>query len=308
MAKKALLVGINKYPAPNVLRGCINDVNAMRDLLVQKFGFGTDGIRMIQDGEATLANMEAGLAWLAEPGKYSTGGDVRVFHYSGHGSQVADKNGDEPDGADECVVPVDFETKGMLVDDKLAVLYDKVPQDSVLTMILDSCHSGSSQKDLSRDDVLYRFIPLTAAEEVAVERAHDKYVADREAFVRATVRDLVNKGNVSSDEFEKLYAATRAKFDGARSRYGDVNNRERNILLAGCRDNQTSADAHIAGDYHGAFTYYLIDAIMRLGVQKSHRDILAEAGKNLRTAGYQQIPQLEGRSAAKNLPLFSPLP
>ena len=67
------------------------------------------------------------------------------FHYSGHGSQVKDKNGDERDGCDETICPIDYPTAGMILDDvirkKLAV---KVPARSKLISIIDACHSESS--------------------------------------------------------------------------------------------------------------------------------------------------------------------
>jgi metacaspase-1 len=44
------------------------------------------------------------------------------FHYSGHGGQVKDDAGDEEDGFDETIMPVDFKTKGQIIDDELHAL------------------------------------------------------------------------------------------------------------------------------------------------------------------------------------------
>ena len=138
--RRALLVGINAYPdAP--LRGCINDVQQMKGLLKQYYGFQDDGIKLLLDGDATAAGIEAGLEWLAEGGAEVDA--VRVFHYSGHGSYVADKNGDEPDGRDECLVPVDYESVGFITDDVLKTFYDRFPEEGNLTLVMDSCHSGT---------------------------------------------------------------------------------------------------------------------------------------------------------------------
>ena len=54
MTKKALLVGLNRYPDPeNTLRGCINDVRQVGDLLRAHFGFAGDGsVRLLTDAPA----------------------------------------------------------------------------------------------------------------------------------------------------------------------------------------------------------------------------------------------------------------
>ena len=141
--RRALLVGINAYPdAP--LRGCINDVRQMKGLLKQFYGFQDDGIKLLLDGDATAAGIKAGLAWLAEGGADADA--VRIFHYSGHGTYVADKNGDEPDGRDECLVPFDYKSAGFITDDVLKTLYDRFPVSGNLTLVMDSCHSGTVNK------------------------------------------------------------------------------------------------------------------------------------------------------------------
>lgn len=39
------------------------------------------------------------------------------FHYSGHGGTTKDLDGDEEDGTDETIYPIDHERAGMIVDD-----------------------------------------------------------------------------------------------------------------------------------------------------------------------------------------------
>ena len=53
---KALLIGINKYPGCP-LRGCINDVNLMRTLLINHYNFRPENIIMLLDSEATRKNI-----------------------------------------------------------------------------------------------------------------------------------------------------------------------------------------------------------------------------------------------------------
>lgn len=71
-------------------------------------------------------------------------GDVVYLHYSGHGVKLADDDGDEEDGFDECLVPLDFQTKGIIRDDDLLKILVKPMAEGVfVTSIMDCCHSGS---------------------------------------------------------------------------------------------------------------------------------------------------------------------
>jgi hypothetical protein len=71
-------------------------------------------------------------------------GDVVYLHYSGHGVKLADDDGDEADGFDECLVPLDFQTKGIIRDDDLLKILVKPMAEGVfVTSIMDCCHSGS---------------------------------------------------------------------------------------------------------------------------------------------------------------------
>lgn len=298
MIKKALLVGINAYPS-SPLRGCLNDVQQIHDLLTGTYGFASGDIKILRDGEATLSGIERELAWLAEAGPGSDAGDVRVFHYSGHGSYVADTSGDEPDGADECLVPVDYKTSGMLIDDRLAELYEKIPAGSNLTLLMDCCHSGTNQRDLERD-MVFRFLPVAEDELDKIEQARTKYEEEQEAFIVSKLREA---RDLKEEELESKVKDLLQAFKA--TRFGDVSNREGNILLAGCKDIQTSADAYISGDYHGAFTYYLIDSIKSLGTTATYRQVASALASRLKQNRYSQIPQLEGKRENKDIPIFS---
>jgi uncharacterized caspase-like protein len=64
--------------------------------------------------------------------------------YSGHGSYVRDTNGDEADGRDEVLCPVDCDTKGYITDDTLKSYFVyKLPKNVKLVALIDACHSGT---------------------------------------------------------------------------------------------------------------------------------------------------------------------
>src|SRR5262245_14631583 len=101
--KRALLIGINDYKAVPSLQGSVNDIETMREILLTRWGFAAGNIVMITDQAATRAGILAALDRLVQQ---ASPDDIVYFHYSGHGSQVEDLNGDErDDGLDETIVP-----------------------------------------------------------------------------------------------------------------------------------------------------------------------------------------------------------
>jgi hypothetical protein len=143
----ALLVGVGDYAAADKLLGPKNDVEAMRRLLVEQYGFPAGNVCALVDGQATTAAFRK--AFDAALVDRAQAGDVAVFYFSGHGSQAPDENGDEPDGWDETLLLQDARSGGVhdLVDDELngmlARLYAKTENVSVL---LDSCNSGTATR------------------------------------------------------------------------------------------------------------------------------------------------------------------
>ena len=106
MTNRALLVGINDYPSPNQLSGCLNDIDDMSAYLQSACGFEPGDIQTIADKQATTANILAALEAFASS---LAPGDRALFHYSGHGAQMPTRTSGEIDGLDEVICPVDFD-------------------------------------------------------------------------------------------------------------------------------------------------------------------------------------------------------
>ncbi|GKB93405.1 zinc finger, LSD1-type, caspase-like domain protein [Tanacetum coccineum] len=145
--KKAVIIGVSYKNTRHELKGCINDAKYMKHLLITKFHFREDQIVMFTEEEIdpnripTGRNMRSAMTWLIEG---CQPGDSLVFHFSGHGSRQRNYNGDEIDGYDETLCPLDFETEGMIVDDEInAKLVKPIPYGVKLHAIIDSCHSGT---------------------------------------------------------------------------------------------------------------------------------------------------------------------
>ena len=131
--KKAICIGINNYPGIfNDLKGCVNDALDWSAWL-QGMGFETS---IMLDSQATQQNVKAALQDLIST---TNAGDVVVFTYSGHGTQVSDRNSDEDDRYDEAICLYD----GNVVDDDLRVILDGIHPQATLVVISDSCFSGS---------------------------------------------------------------------------------------------------------------------------------------------------------------------
>jgi hypothetical protein len=145
MAKKALLIGIDYTSIPSVaLNGCIHDVININRMLVDAYDYRSANITVLRDdinNSTTLptkANIINNLITLASE---SATLDEVWIHYSGHGSQIPDRNKDEISGYDSILVPLDYQTKGFIVDDDLLNIIKMFKCKTIL--IFDSCHSGS---------------------------------------------------------------------------------------------------------------------------------------------------------------------
>eukprot|EP00262_Sarcandra_glabra_P009976 TRINITY_DN24818_c0_g1_i1.p1 TRINITY_DN24818_c0_g1~~TRINITY_DN24818_c0_g1_i1.p1 ORF type:complete len:365 (+),score=35.67 TRINITY_DN24818_c0_g1_i1:173-1267(+) len=145
--KKAVICGISYRFSRHELKGCINDAKCMRYLLVNRFKFPESSIIMLTEEETdpfkvpTKHNLRMALYWLVQG---CQPGDSLVFHYSGHGSRQRNHNGDEVDGYDETLCPLDFETQGMIVDDEInATIVKPLPRGVKLHAFIDACHSGT---------------------------------------------------------------------------------------------------------------------------------------------------------------------
>ncbi|CAH2078010.1 unnamed protein product [Thlaspi arvense] len=145
--KRAVIVGVSYKNTKDELKGCINDANCMKFMLMKRFHFPESCILMLTEEETdplrwpTKNNITMAMHWLVLGCK---AGDSLVFHFSGHGNNQMDNNGDEVDGFDETLLPVDHATSGVIVDDEInATIVRPLPYGVKLHAIVDACHSGT---------------------------------------------------------------------------------------------------------------------------------------------------------------------
>jgi hypothetical protein len=305
MALKALLVGINAYQDTTPLNGCLNDVRQIHDLLTQRYGLAAQRTRILTDGAATRAAIVDGLRWLAQPDPDETA-PVRLFHFSGHGVFQPDENGDEPDGRDECLVPIDYQSAGYLYDDALKELYEACGAKTHLLLVMDCCHSGGNQRDLA-NAIVYRTLVGSDTEEEQRERliraAAERNRKQRDASVRQTMRELLQRsaGSMSDDEFERRYAEIQEKFD--KKHYGLETVGGNSVLIAACRPDQKAGDTRFGDAWNGVLTYHFIAALAGAARQLTYAALISEIGRALRNR-FDQVPQLECSPECRDLPFL----
>jgi hypothetical protein len=271
MAKKALCVGINDYPGEGSdLNGCVNDAKAWAELLIKNYSFPSGSVKLLLDSQATKAGILDGLKKLLAGAK---SGDVLVFTNSSHGTYVADADGDEA-LYDEALCPYDCD-RNLIVDDELRVLFSGLAKGVAFTVISDSCHSGTVTRAAINENIPWLKTP-----------------DDRR--VRFLHPSLIGR-SVLSNPFQ---AVDRGKVKHPQSKMKD-------ILLSGCTASEYSYDALIGGKYHGAMTYFAIQAIRDAGYSITYAQLRSRLLHLLDEAGYPQHPQLEGTTANKKKRIFS---
>ena len=277
MAKRAFLIGINRYQVAGAdLRGCVNDVKDLSAALIEFHGFRKSDISVVTDLAATKKAMETGIKALVRASKK---GDVAVLHYSGHGSHVPDDNRDESDGRDETLCPADLDWDEPFRDDWLRKTLDGMNDGVRLTVIMDCCHSGTNTRAIVPPDapVKERYLPSPfTLKAVESGRSAPKKVSSE---LRASSRAARKARDIVTADIPEL-------------------------LVTGCRDTQTSADAYINGRFNGALTFSLVQAIRKARGKLTYREWHDRAAAELKRRRFEQVPQLEGMAKRFDEALF----
>jgi hypothetical protein len=275
---RAVLIGVDEYLHSDIpsLQGCVNDVALVRELLKRYFGIPNEDIRVVVNSRATKRNI---LHRLDSMIRESKPGDVAVFYFSGHGSQIRDRDGDElTDSLDELICPydMDWDSATCILDDDLDNVFASAPEGVLIEAFFDCCFWGAGSREL---------------------------IDPRPQTLRADVRYLVPPFDIA------------ARFEGDEERV-EIHRlkacecfEERNVLWAASREGQPAAEDFIDGRPNGIFTYggcrFIAENIERLDrYEYTREELLADVRAYLRALGYGQTPEL---SAPGELRVSTPL-
>ncbi|EGX93070.1 metacaspase CasA [Cordyceps militaris CM01] len=280
--RKALLIGINYFGQKGELRGCINDVSNVSRFLNERYGYKWEDMVILTDDQKdprkipTKQNMQNAMDWLVRDAQPN---DALFFHYSGHGGQTEDLDGDEDDGFDEVIYPVDYQRAGHIVDDEIHYRVVRPLKPGVrLTAIFDSCHSATAM------DLPYVYSTKGVLKEPNLAKeagqgllsALGSYARGDLAGVATTVFGFAKNAFKGDDAYEKTKQT--------RTSPADV------VMWSGSRDDQTSADATINAQATGAMSWAFITA-MKQNPNQSYVQLLNSI-RDVLASKYTQKPQL----------------
>lgn len=257
----AFFVAINEYPNPrNCLRGCENDVTHLREFLTAGF---SDKYEMVFyplfNDEATRDAVIAGF----EHFNAAQDGDICLFFYSGHGSQVPappEFRDIEGDGYLESLVCYDSREPGGrdLIDKELSYLIWKAKGEKDIQFIafLDCCHSGTGTRDEFDLDVRL------------------KNVLPREDRIKAD--QFLGRKHYKKDGKGRLMPP-----------------RADHILLAAAQANETAKEVSSAGKHRGVFTFCLLDELSKAHRPMSYAEAIHQASMRVRSLVKDQTPRID---------------
>lgn len=291
MTRRALCIGINRFrdrDAPP-LNGCVNDARGIAELLHGQYGYGSNDIRLLLDGQATKAAFLDGLDWLVSSARP---GDQLVLFTSSHGSHIPDVDHDEDDDEDEVLIAHDHDwDSSVLIDDEIARHIVRLPRGASLISLWDTCHSGTMNDagraaQGSRSRGVRR--PLAASGyRPGVTNVVGKYLARPKSFdARVSLAGRKSMGGAG-------------KGSPLRSASAVVDT----LTVGACRDDETAADASFDGRSAGAFTHGLMTAI-HAAPDASWSDVFERTKREVKRGGFDQTPELHGPAGLMSSPVF----
>ncbi|OMP08878.1 Peptidase C14, caspase catalytic [Corchorus olitorius] len=283
----AVLVGCN-YPNTHYeLHGCVNDVIAMRDVLVNRFGFDPSHVTLLTDAPGSIflptgANIKAALEIMVQKAE---AGDVLFFHYSGHGTILPPL---EP-GQDEVValIPSDY---NLITDIDLRDLVNKLPKGASFTIISDSSHSGGLI-DKEKKQIGPSTIKNTPSSSISYRA---KTIPFQSILDHLTSLTSINTSDIATHLLQLFAADASLKFRRPQIESESLKSDE-GILLSGCEPYETSAEINEiegGGKAYGAFSNAVQMVLKDNKGGSSNKEVVLMARKILEAQGIEQHPCL----------------
>jgi metacaspase-1 len=265
--KRALIIAVGTYKAQSAWNrlASVTDLILMKEMLLKQ-QFPVANILTIQDSEATKAGIKRKFLQLIASANI---GDKIVIHFSGHGQQVSDLNGDEADNLDEALVPYDAPSEWKdpqyrfdkhITDDEIndwiEQLKIKIGKEGHILLILDSCHSG------------------TASRGQAAVRGHKAPL-----ILAQNQEKIITYNSQGSDYFESSNKASEGKF----------------VMLTATTASQVNYQTKTTdGKDIGSLTYAVVKAFQNIQKEASYQNLFTSVSNNLHAMQQPQTPTIEG--------------
>lgn len=277
MKKRALLIGINNYQYKNEiggLQGCVNDTELMSSVLQSNFGFGKDDIIFLWNEEATKEGIVIQLKRILEDCESD---DTIVFYFSGHGTRRKAREANKPDNFDETILPHDTRLEAHISRDIhdselrnwMALLTEKT---SDIHLFLDCCHSGSMVRD---------------GKELGNIRNVRGIYTDELREISSTPLKIP----VQPDSY--LFPPPAIDWSSISDFYS---------MLTACGKDERAKEFPVTingkSKYHGAFTYFLVQELVKAPARFTYQDIFEQICIRMKAvSSLSQSAQIEGNSA-----------
>ena len=254
--KRAFMVGISHYDT--ALTGYQwNNINGVEDIkllspILKKQGFY---LTTLLDEQATYQNITNQLSTFTNQTKK---GDIVYLHFSAHGQPVEDLNGDEEDGWDEAIIPIDayknykkgvYEGKKHLLDDQLNTyikkLRTKIGTTGFLYVVIDACHAGTSS------------------------RANDETI--RGTKVGFTYKNKVFKPSTQKKSHYKVEATPKTSHV---------------MYLEACRPEQVNMEIKVKDKRYGPLSYNIAQALQAKPISTDANGFLNSVKASIMNGGY----------------------
>ncbi|KAI3676274.1 hypothetical protein L1987_85878 [Smallanthus sonchifolius] len=289
----AVLVGCNYPNTPNELHGCINDVLAMRQVLIDRFGFEPGNIQLLTDAPSstimpTGANIKEALNHMvdeAEPG------DVLFFHYSGHGTRIPSNRRVRPFHHDEAIVPCDF---NLITDLDFQNLVNRMPKGASFTILSDSCHSGGLI-DKEKEQIGPSSLPPNPTSTTNTTKS--KTIPFNSILHHLSSTTHINISDIGTHLLELFGSDASLTFSLPSHELDSIPSihEDDGILLSRCQANETSADMNpheAGGKAYGAFSNAVQIVLKGNPDDLSNKEVVLMARNVLQKQRFQQHPCL----------------
>jgi hypothetical protein len=291
------LPGEGHYPS---LGGCVRDINHVENFLRQTLGIPQENIFKLtsssnstNDGPLeppeklpTYSNIVSAFETLTEKAQKK---DQVYIHYSGHGGRtkthIPKIKGNN--GLDETLVPTDIGNASTryIRDTEMAKIIERMLKKGlIVTMVLDSCHSGGATR--GNGGAVARGIGIIDT----TSRPLDSLVASIEELEN-TWKNLDKPSHTLHDSYAKSMGNTRSLQIGS----GWLPQIKGYVLLAACRPSESAYEYDFEGnERNGALTYWLLKSLPILDRETTFKQLHDRIIAKIHSQFPLQTPMLEG--------------